>query len=37
MKLTEFIGITTRNMHVKYEVVLRSFNFLQENADSAGP
>ena len=27
MKLTEFIGITTRNMHVKFEAVWRSYNF----------
>ena len=37
MKLTEFIGITSRNMHVKFEAVWRSFNFWQKNADSAGP
>ena len=37
MKLTEFIGITTRNMHVKFEAVWRSYNFWQKNADSAGP
>ena len=35
MKLTEFIGIVTRNMHVKLRVVWRSFNFWQKNADSA--
>ena len=35
MKLTEFIGITSRNMHVKFEAVWRSFNFWQKNADSA--
>ena len=28
MKLTEVIGITTRNMHVKFEAVRRSYNFL---------
>ena len=27
MKLTEFIGITTRNMHLKFEAVRRSYNF----------
>ena len=27
MKLTEIIGITTRNMHVKFEAVRRSYNF----------
>ena len=27
MKLTKFIGITTRNMHVNCEVVWRSYNF----------
>ena len=27
MKLTEFIGITTRNIHVKFEAVRRSYNF----------
>ena len=27
MKLTEVIGITTRNMHVKFEAVRRSYNF----------
>ena len=27
MKHTEFIGITTRNMHVKCEAVWRSYNF----------
>ena len=37
MKLTEFIGITSRNMCVKFEAVWRSFNFWQKNADSAGP
>ena len=37
MKLTEVIGITTRNMHVKFEAVWRSYNFRQKNADSAGP
>ena len=37
MKLTEFIGITTRNMHVKFEAVRRSYNFWQKNAYSAGP
>ena len=37
MKLTEFIGITSRNMHVKFEAVWRSFNFWQKNADSPGP
>ena len=43
MKLTEFTGITkfieitTRNMHVKFEAVRRSYNFWQENANSAGP
>ena len=36
MKLTEFIGITTRNMHVKLEAVWRSYNFLWENAVHAG-
>ena len=35
MKLTEFIGITSRNMHVKFEAVWRSYNFWQKNADSA--
>ena len=37
MKLTEVIGITTRNMHVKFEAVWRSYNFRWKNADSAGP
>ena len=37
MKLTEFIGITTRNMHVKFEAVRRSYNFWLKNAYSAGP
>ena len=37
MKFTEFIGITTRNMHVKFEAVRRSYNFWQKNAYSAGP
>ena len=37
MKLTEFIGITSRNMHVKFGAVWKSFNFWQKNADSAGP
>ena len=37
MKLTEFIGITSRNMHVKFEAVWRSYNFWQKNADSDGP
>ena len=27
MKLTEIIGITTRNIHVKFEAVRRSYNF----------
>ena len=27
MKLTEVIGITTRNVHVKFEAVWRSYNF----------
>ena len=35
MKLTEVIGITTRNMHVKFEAVWRNSNFWQKNADSA--
>ena len=30
MKLTEVIGITTRNMHVKFEAVWRSNNFFME-------
>ena len=30
-------GITSRNMHVKFEAVWRSFNFSQKNANSAGP
>ena len=37
MKLTEFIGITTRRMHVKVEAVRRSYNFWRKNAYSAGP
>ena len=37
MTLTEVIGITTRNMHVKFEAVLRSYNFWRKNAYSAGP
>ena len=37
MKLTEVIGITTRNMHVKFEAVWRCYNFWGKNADSAGP
>ena len=32
MKLTEVIGITTRNMHVKFEAVWRSYNFRRKNA-----
>ena len=35
MKLTEFIGITSKNMHLKFEAVWRSYNFWQKNADSA--
>ena len=37
IKLTEFIGITSKNMHLKFEAVWRSYNFWQKNADSAGP
>ena len=37
MKFTEFIGITTRNMHVKFEAVGRSYTFWRKNAYSAGP
>ena len=37
MKFTEVIGITTRNMHVKFEAVRRSYNFWRKNAYSAGP
>ena len=37
MKLTEFIGISSRNLYVKFEAVWRSFNFWQKNADSARP
>ena len=37
MKLTEVIGITTRNMHVKFEAVWKSYNFWRKNAYSAGP
>ena len=37
IKLTEVIGITTRNMHVKFEAVRRSYNFWRKNAYSAGP
>ena len=37
MKLTEFIGITSKNMHLKFEAVWRSYNFWQKNAHSAGP
>ena len=37
MKLTEFIGITTRNMHVKFEAFRRSYNFWWKNAYSPGP
>ena len=37
MKFTEFIGINTRNMHVKFEAVRRSNNFWQKNAYSADP
>ena len=37
MKLTEFIGITTRSMHVKVEAVRRSYNFWRKYAYSAGP
>ena len=37
MKLTEVIGITTRNMHVKFEAVWKSYNFRRKNAYSAGP
>ena len=36
MKLTEFIGITSSNMHVQFEAVWRSFNFWQKNVNSAG-
>ena len=31
------IGITTRNMHAKFEAVWRSYNFWRKNAYSAGP
>ena len=34
MKLTEFIEITTRNMHVKFEAVWKSYNFWRKNAYS---
>ena len=37
MKLTGVIGITTRNMHVKFEAVRRSYNFWPKNAYSADP
>ena len=37
IKLTEVIGITTRNMHVKFEAVWRCYNFWGKNADSTGP
>ena len=37
MKLTEFIVITTRNMHVKFEAFPRSYNFGRKNAYSAEP
>ena len=37
MKLTGDIGITTRNMHLKFEAVRRSYNFWRKNAYSAGP
>ena len=37
MKFTEFIRITTRNMHVKFEAVWRSYNFWRNNADSTVP
>ena len=37
MTLTEFIEITTRNMHVNFEAVRRSYNFGQKNAYSADP
>ena len=37
IKLTEVIGITTRNMHVKFEAVRRSYNFWRKNAYSARP
>ena len=37
IKLTEFIRITSRNMHVQFEAVWKSYNFLQKNANSAGP
>ena len=37
MKLTEVIGITTRNMHVKFEAARRSYNFWRKNAYSARP
>ena len=34
--LQNLIGITTRNMHVKFEAVRRSYNFWRKNAYSAG-
>ena len=34
IKLAEIIGITTRNMHVKFEAVWRSYNFWWKNAYS---
>ena len=37
MKLTGVFGITTRNMHVKFEAFRRSYNFWRKNAYSAGP
>ena len=37
MKFTEFIGITTRNMHVKFEAVRRCYNFWGKNAESTWP
>ena len=35
IKLTEFTGIIIWNMHVKFESIRRSWNFLWKNADSA--
>ena len=37
IKLALIIGITTRNMHVKFEAVPRSYNFWRKKAYSAGP
>ena len=37
IKLSEFIGMIIRNMHVKFEPIQRSYLISRKNADSAGP